>query len=83
MTDRLLPPALLPYRNQLLMFGVMLVAAIVNQTMAFLAVDRLAMAPTQAQPLIGLVLTAGAGAALLAQCGSPMRATCTCLLWPS
>lgn len=43
--------------------------AIVGQTMAFLVIDRLRISPAEAQPLIGLVLTAGAGATLLAQWG--------------
>lgn len=43
--------------------------AITGQTMAFLIIDRLAQSPQQAQPLIGMVLMAGAGAALLAQWG--------------
>ncbi len=43
--------------------------AIAGQTMAFLIIDRLAIAPTAAQPLIGVVLMSGAGAALLAQWG--------------
>ncbi len=43
--------------------------AIVGQTMAFLVMDRLRLPPAAAQPMIGLVLMAGAGAALLAQWG--------------
>ncbi|MCC4256266.1 MULTISPECIES: MFS transporter [Sphingobium] len=43
--------------------------AIAGQTMAFLVIDRLADSPREAQPLIGMVLMAGAGAALLAQWG--------------
>lgn len=43
--------------------------AIAGQTMAFLIIDRLAGSPTEAQPLIGMVLMSGAGAALLAQWG--------------
>ncbi|MET0369810.1 MAG: MFS transporter [Sphingobium sp.] len=43
--------------------------AISAQTMAFLIIDRLAESPQQAQPLIGMVLMCGAGAALLAQWG--------------
>lgn len=43
--------------------------AIAGQTMAFLVIDRLAASPAQAQPLIGMVLMCGAGAALLAQWG--------------
>lgn len=43
--------------------------AIAGQTMAFLVIDRLANSPGEAQPLIGMVLMAGAGAALLAQWG--------------
>lgn len=43
--------------------------AIAGQTMAFLVIDRLANSPREAQPLIGMVLMAGAGAALLAQWG--------------
>lgn len=42
---------------------------IVGQTIAFLLIDRLAVAPAQAQPLIGIVLMAGAASALLAQWG--------------
>jgi MFS family permease len=45
------------------------VQAIINQTIAFLVIDRLALQPAAAQPMIGLVLTAGAGASLLAQWG--------------
>ncbi len=43
--------------------------AMVGQTMAFLVMDRLHLPPAAAQPIIGLVLMAGAGAALLAQWG--------------
>jgi hypothetical protein len=43
--------------------------AISGQVMAFLVIDRLALAPAAAQPMIGLVLMSGAGAALLAQWG--------------
>ena len=43
--------------------------AMVGQTMAFLVMDKLHLPPTAAQPVIGLVLMAGAGAALLAQWG--------------
>jgi hypothetical protein len=43
--------------------------AIAGQTMAFLIIDRLALPPATAQPLIGIVLMSGAGAALLAQWG--------------
>jgi MFS family permease len=43
--------------------------AIAGQTMAFLVIDRTALPPAEAQPLIGLVLMAGAGSALLAQWG--------------
>ncbi len=51
--------------------------AIVGQTMAFLVMDRLHLPPAQAQPVIGLVLMSGAGAALLAQWGLIPR-----LGWP-
>jgi MFS family permease len=43
--------------------------AMVGQTMAFLTMDRLALPPITAQPVIGTILMAGAGAALLAQWG--------------
>lgn len=43
--------------------------AMAGQVMGFLVIDRLAMPPIAAQPMIGLVLMAGAGAALLAQWG--------------
>jgi MFS family permease len=43
--------------------------AIVGQTMAFLVMDRLGLPPATAQPVIGLVLMGGAGAALLVQWG--------------
>ncbi|MET0270616.1 MAG: MFS transporter [Sphingomonas sp.] len=43
--------------------------AMVGQTMAFLAMDRLALSPIEGQPVIGTILMAGAGAALLAQWG--------------
>lgn len=43
--------------------------AIAGQTLAFLLIDRLAEPPALAQPLIGMVLMAGALAALLAQWG--------------
>ncbi|MET0248176.1 MAG: MFS transporter [Sphingobium sp.] len=43
--------------------------AIVGQTLAFLLIDRIAVAPAVAQPLIGIVLMAGAASALLAQWG--------------
>ncbi|MFS0738356.1 MFS transporter [Sphingomonas sp. 1P06PA] len=43
--------------------------AMASQAMGFLIIDRLALPPIAAQPLIGLVLMAGAGAALLAQWG--------------
>ena len=42
---------------------------IVGQTLAFLVIDRLALAPAQAQSSIGLVLMMGAGASLFAQWG--------------
>ena len=42
---------------------------ITAQTLAFLVIDRLADSPAQAQPLVGMVLMCGAGAALLAQWG--------------
>jgi hypothetical protein len=43
--------------------------AMVGQTMAFLVMDRLVLSPATAQPVIGVVLMAGAGAALLVQWG--------------
>lgn len=43
--------------------------AIAGQTLAFLLIDRLAEPPALVQPLIGMVLMAGALAALLAQWG--------------
>lgn len=43
--------------------------AMATQAIGFLVMDRLALPPIVAQPLIGLVLMAGAGAALLAQWG--------------
>jgi MFS family permease len=43
--------------------------AISGQVLAFLIIDRLALQPLAAQPIIGLVLMSGAGAALLAQWG--------------
>lgn len=43
--------------------------AIAGQTLAFLLIDRLAEPPAMVQPLIGMVLMAGALAALLAQWG--------------
>jgi len=43
--------------------------AVVGQVVAFLVIDRLVLSPIAAQPLIGLVLMSGAGAALLAQWG--------------
>lgn len=42
---------------------------IVGQTLAFLVIDRLALAPAQAQSSIGLVLMMGAAASLFAQWG--------------
>lgn len=41
----------------------------IGQIMGFLIIDRLAVSPAMAQPLIGLVLMAGAGAALISQWG--------------
>lgn len=43
--------------------------AIAGQALGFLIIDRLALEPLAAQPIIGLVLMSGAGAALLAQWG--------------
>jgi MFS family permease len=43
--------------------------AMIGQTLGFFVMDRLALPPIAAQPIIGLVLMAGAGAALLAQWG--------------
>lgn len=43
--------------------------AIAGQTLAFLVIDRLGQPPALAQPLIGMILMAGALAALLAQWG--------------
>lgn len=43
--------------------------AIVGQTLAFLLIDRIGIAPAAAQPMIGIVLMAGAASALLAQWG--------------
>ena len=43
--------------------------AISGQVIAFLTIDRLGLHPLAAQPIIGLILMAGAGAALLAQWG--------------
>ncbi|WP_242124034.1 MFS transporter [Sphingobium sp. Sx8-8] len=43
--------------------------AMVGQSIAFLLIDRLKVTPQAAQPLIGIVLMAGAGASLLAQWG--------------
>lgn len=43
--------------------------AMVGQVIAFLVLDRLALQPVEAQPVIGLVLMTGAGASLLAQWG--------------
>ena len=48
--------------------------AMAGQVMAFLVIDRLGLPPISAQPIIGLVLMAGAGAALLAQWGVIPRA---------
>lgn len=48
--------------------------AMAGQVMAFLVIDRLGLPPIAAQPIIGLVLMAGAGAALLAQWGVIPRA---------
>jgi len=45
------------------------VQAAIVQTTAFLVIDRLKLPPIEAQPMIGLVLMAGAGASLLAQWG--------------
>ena len=45
------------------------VQAAIVQTTAFLVIDRLKLPPLEAQPMIGLVLMAGAGASLLAQWG--------------
>jgi MFS family permease len=43
--------------------------AIAGQALGFLVIDRLLLEPLSAQPIIGLVLMSGAGAALLAQWG--------------
>lgn len=43
--------------------------AMAGQAMGFLIMDRLRLSPVDAQPMIGLVLMAGAGTALLAQWG--------------
>jgi len=43
--------------------------AMSSQAMGFLIIDRLGQPPLEAQPMIGLVLMAGAGTALLAQWG--------------
>jgi len=43
--------------------------AMTGQALAFLVMDQLRLPPTVAQPMIGTVLMAGAGAALLAQWG--------------
>ncbi|WP_156680222.1 MFS transporter [Sphingomonas profundi] len=51
--------------------------AMVGQTMAFLTMDRLHLTPDLAQPIIGIVLMSGAGAALLVQWGLIPR-----LGWP-
>lgn len=60
--------------------------AMTGQVMAFLIIDRLGLAPVAAQPIIGLVLMAGAGTALLAQWGIIPRlnlAPRALLLWGS
>lgn len=73
--DEGLPESGISYRDlrirPWLIFGIVSThaQAIINMTMAFLVIDRLKVTPIEAQPLIGLVLTAGAAASLLAQWG--------------